>query len=65
MQDDSAQDWPGKADGVPPPPTRAQVDEVSSQQGLITDEWAPQPAPVTGQEADAPAAKPTEESHNA
>ncbi len=48
MQDKAAQDWPGKADGVPPPPTRADIDEVSSQQGLITDEWAPETAPSAG-----------------
>ncbi len=34
-------DWPGREQGVPPPPTPAQVEEVSNQQGLIADEWAP------------------------
>lgn len=45
MQDDRVKHWPGKSDGVPRPPTQAELDEVSSQQKLITDEWAPQPAP--------------------
>ena len=65
MQDNDARDWSGKANGVPPPPTRAQVDEVSSQQHLITDEWAPQPTPGTSQEADAPALKPTKDTGDA
>ena len=60
MQDDTAKDWPGKADGVPPPPTRAEVDEVSDQQNLITDEWAPEP--TASQEKDAPAAGSTKDS---
>jgi hypothetical protein len=43
MQDDVTHDWPGKADGVPRPPTPAELDETSAQQELITDEWAPAP----------------------
>lgn len=38
-------DWPGREQGVPPPPTTSAVQEVSEQQGMITDEWAPVPAP--------------------
>ena len=53
MQDNAANEWPGKADGVPRPPTPEELDEVSRQQGLITDEWAPEPAPGTSREADA------------
>ncbi len=47
MQDDISNDWPGKADGVPRPPTSAELNDISAQQGLITDEWAP--APLNGQ----------------
>lgn len=49
MQDDTAQEWPGKADGVPRPPKPAEIDEVSGQQALITDEWAPAPEPSENQ----------------
>ena len=42
------QDWPGREQGVPPPPTPGQVNEVSSQQGLIADEWASPPSPAPG-----------------
>ena len=38
-------DWPGREQGVPPPPTPTEVEEVSGQQGLITDEWADAPEP--------------------
>ena len=45
MKNDAAHDWPGKADGVPRPPTPAELDDVSSQQAMITDEWGSEPAP--------------------
>lgn len=38
-------DWPGRDQGVPPPPTHEGVDEISRDQGLISDEWAPEPSP--------------------
>jgi hypothetical protein len=38
-------DWPGRSQGVPPPPSKEAVDIISSEQGLITDEWAPAPPP--------------------
>lgn len=38
-------DWPGRAQGVPPPPSREGVDEISRDQGMISDEWAPEPSP--------------------
>ena len=41
-------DWPGREQGVPPPPTPEGVDEIASQQGLITDEWVPAPARPPG-----------------
>lgn len=31
--------------GVPKPPSKAELDQVSKDQALITDEWAPAPAP--------------------
>jgi hypothetical protein len=37
-------DWPGRALGVPPPPSQADIDEVSRDQSLISDDWAPEPA---------------------
>ena len=46
MQDDTPHDWPGKADGVPRPPTPSELDELSRQQELITDEWAPESCAV-------------------
>ena len=46
MQDETQPDWPGKADGVPRPPTAAELDNLSSQQGLITDEWGSEPPPA-------------------
>lgn len=41
---------PPKADsdlppGVPKPPSKADLDQISKDQALITDEWAPAPAP--------------------
>ena len=32
---------------IPPPPSKADVDQVSQDQALIADEWAPNPAPDT------------------
>lgn len=29
--------------GVPPPPSKADIDAISKDQALITDEWAPNP----------------------
>ncbi|MDT7951375.1 MAG: hypothetical protein RQ966_07705 [Acetobacteraceae bacterium] len=48
MDDESVGEWPGKAEGVPRPPTQAELDDVSKQQGLIADEWAPNSAPEPG-----------------
>ena len=31
--------------GVPKPPSKADLDQISKDQALITDEWAPAPAP--------------------
>ena len=39
---------------IPPPPSKEDVDEVSRDQALIADEWAPNPAPDgTTREGDA------------
>lgn len=43
-------DWPGREQGVPPPPTPEGIAEISQEQGMITDEWAPAPAPGSGQD---------------
>jgi hypothetical protein len=40
----SSTDWPGRDQGVPQPPSKADIDQISQDQGLIADEWAPQPA---------------------
>lgn len=40
---------------IPRPPSDAEVARISEQQGMITDEWAPAPAP-----SEPPAATPTE-----
>jgi hypothetical protein len=36
---------PAEQAEVPPPPPKQGVDEVSREQGLIADEWAPNPPP--------------------
>ena len=54
MQNNTPPDWAGKADGVPRPPTPAELDEVSSQQAMITDEWGSEPAPPSSHEKSAP-----------
>lgn len=33
---------------IPRPPSKEDVARISEQQALITDEWAPQPAPTEG-----------------
>jgi hypothetical protein len=38
-------DWPGRDQGVPPPPTTEGVEEISRDQALISDDWAPEPPP--------------------
>lgn len=41
-------DPPAESDlppGVPKPPSKADLDQISKDQALITDEWAPAPAP--------------------
>ncbi len=36
----------GRSPGyIPRPPSKEEVDRISEQQGMITDEWAPQPDP--------------------
>ncbi len=33
--------------GVPKPPSKAELDQISKDQALITDEWAPAPSSKT------------------
>lgn len=35
---------------IPRPPTPEEVDQISRDQSLITDEWAPEPGPQPPQE---------------
>jgi hypothetical protein len=35
---------------IPRPPSPEELREVSEQQGMIADEWAPNPAPTDGAE---------------
>jgi hypothetical protein len=43
----------GKSPGyIPRPPSKEDVERISEQQGMVSDEWAPQPPPA------APPAKP-------
>ena len=37
--------------GVPKGPSKADLDQISKDQALITDEWAPAPAPSSETEA--------------
>ena len=37
--------------GVPKGPSKADLDQISKDQALITDEWAPAPAPSPKTEA--------------
>jgi hypothetical protein len=37
----------GKSPGyIPRPPSKRDIEQVSEQQGLISDEWAPAPPPA-------------------
>jgi hypothetical protein len=44
-EDNPRDDAPPKQGYIPRPPSQADVDLVSSQQGLIEDEWTGEPAP--------------------
>lgn len=44
----------GRSPGyIPRPPSPAEVEKVSEQQGMIADEWAPEPTEGTREERDA------------
>ena len=44
---------------IPPPPSKEDVDQVSRDQALIADEWAPNPAPdIAAEDVDARAKQP-------
>ena len=38
---------PADAPRIPSPPSQEDIDQVSSDQALITDEWAPDAPPAT------------------
>ena len=40
---DKPSNEPNLPPGVPRPPSKADIDEISKDQALITDEWAPAP----------------------
>ena len=40
---------------VSPPPSKEDVEQISKDQALIADEWAPGPAPAAGDKAPDPA----------
>jgi hypothetical protein len=47
MSDDAKPTEPGQSPGyIPRPPSREDVERISEQQGLISDEWAPNPPPA-------------------
>lgn len=45
MSDDAQDTGGGEEPRIPRPPSPEALDVLSGAQGLITDEWAPQPAP--------------------
>ncbi|MFC7475854.1 hypothetical protein ACFQS7_15900 [Dankookia sp. GCM10030260] len=56
MSDDTPpEDLPPKQGYIPRPPSQADVDLVSGQQGMIADEWAAEPAPDGDTPKDKPA----------
>ena len=53
MSDDKQQDDDAPKQGyIPRPPSQADIDRVSGQQGLIEDEWSGEPAPPEGAPAE-------------
>lgn len=58
MSDDQRRgDPPPKQGYIPCPPTQADLDLVSSQQGMIEDEWSGEPADPKTKPAEADPAK--------
>ena len=56
MSDDTPpDDLPPKQGYIQRPPSQADVDLVSSQQGMIADEWTGEPAPAEDRPKDKPA----------
>ena len=52
MSDDrTPEDLPPKQGYIPRPPSQADIDLVSGQQGMIEDEWTGEPAPAKGKPA--------------
>ncbi len=53
MPDETPKTRVGQSPGyIPRPPSQEDVERVSDQQGLIADEWAPNPAPTEDTEAE-------------
>jgi hypothetical protein len=52
------EDLPPKQGYIPRPPSQADVDLVSGQQGMIEDEWGGEPAPPEGAPQGKPGDKP-------
>jgi hypothetical protein len=53
MSDDrKPADLPPKQGYIPRPPSQADIDRVSEQQGMIEDEWTGEPAPPEGAPAE-------------
>jgi hypothetical protein len=53
MSDDrTPEDLPPKQGYIPRPPSQADIDRVSEQQGMIEDEWTGEPAPPEGAPAE-------------
>jgi hypothetical protein len=53
MSDDrTPDDLPPKQGYIPRPPSQADIDLVSGQQGMIEDEWSGEPVPPEGKPAE-------------
>jgi hypothetical protein len=53
MSDDrKPADLPPKQGYIPRPPSQADIDRISEQQGMIEDEWTGEPAPPEGAPAE-------------
>ena len=53
MSDEAKRTEVGQSPGyIPRPPSDEDVKQISEQQGLITDEWAPAETPTEGTQAE-------------
>jgi hypothetical protein len=60
MAEDKNDDAPPRQTYMPKPPSKEEVDQVSREQGMISDEWTGEPSaePATGGGAAAPENEP-------